>query len=301
MTTGNLPLTIKSLGRIVGLNNTGAHNVKIVDAATGIDVPGAIATVNTSGVPQGTYAYAALAAPVVLNPNTTYYILSQEIKNGENWYDSTTVVQTTSAATINGPVYGAPYIALGPTNHLYVPTNFTYSIPVSINVTPATATLFATQTQQFSATVIADGSTAVTWSVTPNGAGTVSSTGLYTAPSSIPVGQTVTVIATSVADITKSASATVTLNPPAAPIITQNPANATALTGQTATFSVTASGVGVSYQWQSKAPGASTFADIAGAASTSYTTLPWRLPITARSSGAKSPTPRDRSLAAPPR
>lgn len=274
VTTGNLPLTVRSLGRIVAQGNTGTHDVKIVNAATGVDVPGAIATIATNGVPQGTYSYTALASPVVLSPNTTYYVLSQEVKNGENFYDSTTAVQTTADATINGPVYGtgAPYIATGPTNHPYGPVNFTYSIPVSINISPTSASLFSSQTQQFSATVVANGSSAVTWSVTPSGTGTVDSTGLYTAPASIPASQTVTVTATSVADITKSASATVTLNPPAPPVITQNPLPATALTGQTATFSVTASGVGLSYQWQSMAPGAGTFSDISGATATSYTT-----------------------------
>jgi len=274
MTTGNLPVTVRSLGRIVGLNNTAAHNVKIVDATTGIDVPGATALVPTAGLTQGTYSYTALASPVVLNPNATYYVVSQETLGGEAWYDSTTAVQTTSAGVVNGPVYGngTTYNALTLAGHLYVPVNFTYSIPVSISVNPTTATLFGTQTQQFSATVVANGSTAVTWSVSPSGAGTVDSTGLYTAPASVPVAQTVSVTATSVTDITKSASATVTLNPPAPPIITQNPQNATALVGQTATFSVTASGIGLTYQWQSMVSGAGSFSNISGANASSYTT-----------------------------
>jgi hypothetical protein len=51
------------------------------------------------------------------------------------------------------------------------------------------------------------------------------------------------------------------------------PANATATTGGTATFTVTAEGTGtLTYQWQSKAPGATTFANIAGATSASFTT-----------------------------
>ena len=53
----------------------------------------------------------------------------------------------------------------------------------------------------------------MTWSTSPS-VGTVSSTGLYTAPSTIASQQVVTVTATSVADPTKSASASVTLIPP---------------------------------------------------------------------------------------
>jgi hypothetical protein len=59
--------------------------------------------------------------------------------------------------------------------------------------------------------------------------------------------------------------------------ITQQPANATAATGRSATFSVTAVGTSayggtVNYQWQRMAPGTMTWTDIAGATAVSYTT-----------------------------
>jgi hypothetical protein len=57
----------------------------------------------------------------------------------------------------------------------------------------------------------------VTWSIQPPGTGSVNASGLYTAPASIASQSTVQVIATSVADGTKSASAAVTLNPPSTP------------------------------------------------------------------------------------
>jgi hypothetical protein len=95
--------------------------------------------------------------------------------------------------------------------------------PVSVSVSPTTASLSQGGTQQFTATVTNGGSTGVTWAVTA-GLGTVSSSGLYTAPATITTTSTATVTATSTKDTTKSASATVTLNPPsggtAAPGIT---------------------------------------------------------------------------------
>jgi regulation of enolase protein 1 (concanavalin A-like superfamily) len=81
---------------------------------------------------------------------------------------------------------------------------------IGVSVSPTTASLSANQTKQFTATVTDTSNTAVTWSISPN-VGTISSTGLYTAPSSISSQQTVTVTATSVADTTKSGTATVTL------------------------------------------------------------------------------------------
>jgi GH18 family chitinase len=70
--------------------------------------------------------------------------------------------------------------------------------------------LTASGTQQFTAAVLGASNTAVTWSIIPS-LGTISSQGLYTAPSGIPTSQTVTVKGQSVADPTKSASGAVSL------------------------------------------------------------------------------------------
>jgi hypothetical protein len=82
---------------------------------------------------------------------------------------------------------------------------------IGVSVSPlGPVTLNQSQTQQFNATVTGTSNTAVTWSINPV-VGTVSSSGLYTAPSSIASAQTVTVKATSAADGSKSASSTVNL------------------------------------------------------------------------------------------
>jgi glucosylceramidase len=86
--------------------------------------------------------------------------------------------------------------------------------PVSVSVTPGTATLSANGTQSFTATVANTSNQAVTWTISPAGVGTISASGMYTAPATISSQQTVTVTATSQADATKSASATITLLPP---------------------------------------------------------------------------------------
>ena len=70
--------------------------------------------------------------------------------------------------------------------------------PVAVSVTPASATLSdGSQQQQFTANVINAINTAVTWTISPSGAGTISATGLYAAPANIASQQTVTVTATS--------------------------------------------------------------------------------------------------------
>jgi len=79
---------------------------------------------------------------------------------------------------------------------------------VSVAISPTSASLLTGGTQQFTATVTGSSNTAVTWSAS---GGSISSTGLYTAPTTA---GTYIVRATSVADSTKSAAATVTVSVP---------------------------------------------------------------------------------------
>lgn len=88
---------------------------------------------------------------------------------------------------------------------------------VSVVVQPATVSLLAGRTQQFTAIVSGTTNTAVTWSISPS-IGTISATGLYTAPATFLNEATVTVKAVSVAETSRSGTATVSLMlPPVAP------------------------------------------------------------------------------------
>src|SRR5205807_1069523 len=86
---------------------------------------------------------------------------------------------------------------------------------IGVSVNPTNSALPVGQTQQFSATVTNSANTAVTWSISPAGTGSIDSTGLYTAPASITGQPVVTVTATSAADATKTALAMIALYAPA--------------------------------------------------------------------------------------
>jgi len=68
---------------------------------------------------------------------------------------------------------------------------------VQIGVTPLGAMLYGGQTQQFTASVTNTNNTAVNWTVSPTGTGSITSSGLYTAPTTISSEQTVTITASS--------------------------------------------------------------------------------------------------------
>jgi predicted transglutaminase-like cysteine proteinase len=58
------------------------------------------------------------------------------------------------------------------------------------------------------------------------------------------------------------------------PVVTGQPQSLTIAAGAPATFSLTAAGGGLGYQWESEAPGAASFVPISGATGRSYTTPP---------------------------
>lgn len=81
---------------------------------------------------------------------------------------------------------------------------------ISVNVSPTSATLVPGAQQQFTATVVNSTNQNVTWNLI-SGTGTLSSTGLFTAPNISCGGETDTVGATSQADTTKTGTATATI------------------------------------------------------------------------------------------
>jgi hypothetical protein len=106
--------------------------------------------------------------------------------------------------------------------------------PVSVTISPKTATVNQGASQTFTATVTGATDT-VTWTVTESAGGAVTSAGVYTAPMAA---GTFHVVATSAADTTQSDTATITV-PVSVAIV---PTSATLNPGQSQTFAATVSG-----------------------------------------------------------
>ena len=122
-------------------------------------------------------------------------------------------------------------------------------LPITVAVNPTSAVVNTTATKLFTATVTNTSNTAVTWSVNgTNGGdatvGTISVSGLYTAPAAVPSPAIVTVRATSVADPTVSAAASVTVQtPPPPPIsVSIQPLNVSINIATTQQFTATVTG-----------------------------------------------------------
>lgn len=121
------------------------------------------------------------------------------------------------------------------------------SSSITVTVSPSSATVTSSGTKQFTATVTNTSNTAVTWYAT---VGTISSTGLFQAPS-VTANTVGVVTAASAADSTKSASVSITITPapppPTLTVTTSSLSSATA--GSTYSATLAASGGQSPYTW----------------------------------------------------
>jgi hypothetical protein len=172
--------------------NPGSLNVSITSPASGATVSG---TVTVSASASSTIGVASVQFQLdgtnlgSLDTTTPYSVSWNTTSTSNGSHTLTAVAKDTASNSATSP--GVTVTANnGPAG-------------VSVTINPLIVDLAKGATQQFTATVTGSSDTAVTWAAT---AGSVNSMGLYTAPTST---ITATVTATSVADITKSASAQV--------------------------------------------------------------------------------------------
>jgi hypothetical protein len=76
-TVGSSALSVSALGRIFITGNSGTHTVKLVQAATGTDVPGGSVSVSMVGGVAGRFKYVSLGALSRCRP-AHYYLVTQE-------------------------------------------------------------------------------------------------------------------------------------------------------------------------------------------------------------------------------
>jgi len=158
---------------------------------------------------------------------------------------------------------------------------------VAISVSPSSSTVTVGSSQQFTATMTGSANNAVTWSLSGQGCGggacgTISGGGLYTAPSSVPSPATLQLIVTSVADPTKTASASVTLVAAAAVLLSISPTSASVTTASVDSFTATVSGTSnTAVAWSLTGAGCS--GSSCGTLSTSLSSAVYQAPIVAPS------------------
>lgn len=127
---GPNPIQVSSLGRIFLTGNAANHAMRLVQVSDGTVV--ASATWTPAGGIDGQINYVSLGSPVTLNAGMVYYLASQEVSGGDNFYSYDTTITTTSAGIDQGAAYSndgttwTPYGTRG--DYSYGPVSIQYSI-----------------------------------------------------------------------------------------------------------------------------------------------------------------------------
>src|ERR1700681_285929 len=164
---------------------------------------------------------------------------------------------------------------------------------VAVSVAPASASVDVGKTQQFTATVTGTSNGVVTWSVAGGASGgTITNSGLYTAPVTAPNPSQVRVTATAQADPSKSAAATVTVSTAstASSSVTVSPSAATIANFGVQQFTATVNGTpssGVTWQVNGVTGGSQAFGFIS---TTGLYVAPSGVPTTSDGKGSSVTT-----------
>ncbi len=255
--------------RVIVTNSAGSATS---NAAT-LTVNPAVVAPAITGQPTNQSVTAGQTATFTVTATGTAPLSYQWQKNGTNISGATSSTYTTPATTISdsGSTFDVLVTNTAGSVTSAAATLTVTTVPVAPTITtqPVNQTVTAGQTATFTAT--ATGTAPLSYQWQKNGAnisGATSSSYTTPAATTSDSGSTFGVVVSNSAGTVTSNAATLTVNPaPVAPTITTQPTNHTVTAGQTATFTVTATGTApLSYQWQKNG------ANIAGATLSSYTT-----------------------------
>ncbi len=129
--------------------------------------------------------------------DTNGVFLNSHLWKGADSVNENLHFSTIAAITNWRSVFGKTYFSIG---------------PVEVHISPLSAILYPSQTKQFTSSVINLDNSNLTWSVSPD-VGTISSSGLYTAPNNINSKQTIAITATSVTYPNCSDTSSIELRP----------------------------------------------------------------------------------------
>ena len=230
--------TVSSVGLYTAPSTAGTYTVKATSAAD--PTKSASASVSVSAPATVSVSVAPTSTTTTTNGTAQFTAtVSGSTNTAVTW--SATGGTLSSTGLYTAPSTAGTYTvkatsAADPTTSASASVSVSAPATVSVSVAPTSTTTTTNGTAQFTATVSGSTNTAVTWSAT---GGTVSTVGLYTAPSTA---GTYTVKATSAADPTKSASASVSVSAPVTVIVSVTPNNTTVTTNGTVQFTATVTG-----------------------------------------------------------
>jgi hypothetical protein len=122
-------LVVSKVGRIFATNNVQQHAIKIIDKGANVDLTTAL--IDTIGGTDGEFQYVDLPSPVTLISGSSYYIVSNQYSDGDQFYLDDSTIQHTTAAKVVSAISGdgaSPYVSSASEEHCFGPLDFYYEI-----------------------------------------------------------------------------------------------------------------------------------------------------------------------------
>jgi len=128
---GPASITIQKLGRAFDLGMTTPHRVKIIDAASKMELGSTSVDLNSpTGGYNDRFKYGDLNPPVPRAPGEDFYVLSEEFNNGDRFYEQDEAVSTRTEARImsamESDTAATVYTPANTVGHTYGPVDFQY-------------------------------------------------------------------------------------------------------------------------------------------------------------------------------
>lgn len=247
--------------------------------------PSAVATITAQPLSQSAVAGSAVTFTVSATGNAVSYQWQDSANAGLTWTDisgatSTGYTVSSVSGALNGRMYRVGVSSSGGTTVFSSAATLTVAQATApgISVQPADVSAVAGNAANISVTATGT-SLQYQWQVSSDGTtwqNIASATAATLHLASLAVGDSGkhyrVIVSNAQGSMTSNPVLLTVSAPPAVPSITQQPSATSVITGQAATFSVTASGnPAPSYQWQVSTDGGSTYTNIGGAVASSYT------------------------------
>jgi hypothetical protein len=255
----------------IASDNGAVFTVTVTDSVASVTSSAATLTVNVppsiTAQPANKTVSVGQTASFGVAASGTATLSYQWSKNGSAISGATAASYTTPATSASDN--GAQFTVVVTNSFGSVTSGaatLTVNAPPSITTQPASQTVTAGQAAKFSVTASSAGTPTYQWSKNGNVIGGATSAS-YTTPATTAAdnGSKFSVTVTDSTGSVTSSAATLTVNVP--PTVTSQPVSQTVIAGQTATFSVSATGTAtLTYQWKKNGTA------IVGATSSSYTT-----------------------------
>jgi len=121
-------ITISHLGRYYISNNKASHELNLIRASDNAILGNLTLDLSTGQTDSLGFKYGKLVNNINLSVGTVYYLVTSEVSGGDQWYDDSGTIITSTIGNISNGIYwdGTKWVPTMGTGACYGPLSFQY-------------------------------------------------------------------------------------------------------------------------------------------------------------------------------